>query len=970
MPVPFSSIRPRRRAAIEPLEPRVLLHAGDLDLTFGTAGRVTTALPANRFFSPDVVIVNAGHILVAGGVGASYDEIEIHRFNLDGGVDTTFGAGGSNRAIGVFESPLAISVQASGKILVLCGGPTYPEPSNEFASSNQIVCFNSDGSVDRGFGVNGVLDLPEAIANADAIAAARDDKFVIAGVGGEPYPNDSQELLVARFNADGSADTSFGTEGIRHDAFEAPSEFGGGSIGYAVAVQSDGKVVVAGEAFSYIDSEQFATTDRFLVARYDPAGNLDKTFNGKGSEFIDFAGFGGVARSVGVTSSGKILVGGTAFRAFDSDRGDNYDEPALARLNANGQLDTSFGAKGKVTITPPNFDYGDIEHLYLTAAGVLVVGESPALARFRSDGTLDPTFGKGGEVMSLPLSVYPTTLIAPRPAGGIVAVNTGSLVGPTMFGLTVSGSVDGRFGENGRAIINSVNPDAAGEVTRLRPQPDGKLLALVNYVGADYQQTTGFLRYRSDGTLDPTFGTNGFVSVGSVNGVDFGVNDFALTPNAKILVLGFVSTGNKSSAAALVRLNADGSVDKTFGANGLDEILPIGAEIIDGLSMAISPWGGIDLASAANPDDALVTVEQLNPDGTPDLSFGNGGEADISVPLDFVYVSQVAVRPDDRVVIAGADHYPQYDTGSGLFVVIQLTPKGKPDPSFGTNGVVLTSFGQSSPTVANALALLPNGNLIVAGTNDNGLGGTGVALAEYDRAGRLVPSFGDGGKVVTSFGQIESAASVAVAADGKILVGGSITTGHAGGGPHDFLLLRYNANGSLDQSFGFAGKVTTDFTGGDDTVGGIAILPNGDIIAAGGTVHPTDNPEEPKSDVAIARYIGSATPPSGSISGVVFNDQSADGVREAAEPGLAGWVVYLDLNANGTFDGDEPTVTTGASGRFVFNDLPAGTYHIGERRLSGWRRVAPAAGELIVKLSGGQHVTGQNFANVKIGAKL
>ena len=156
---------------------------------------------------------------------------------------------------------------------------------------------------------------------------------------------------------------------------------------------------------------------------------------------------------------------------------------------------------------------------------------------------------------------------------------------------------------------------------------------------------------------------------------------------------------------------------------------------------------------------------------------------------------------------------------------------GDLDSTFGNGGKVTTDFS-GEPDAASGMALQPDGRIVVVGQDGSNSSGI-VALARYNSNGGLDTSFGTGGKVTISVGAASSAAAVALQSDGRIIVGGSYFTAPGPSGNQNFLLLRYNFDGSLDTSFGFHGVVTTDFFGTADFVSDLAIRPDGRIVVAG-----------------------------------------------------------------------------------------------------------------------------------------
>jgi uncharacterized delta-60 repeat protein len=259
---------------------------------------------------------------------------------------------------------------------------------------------------------------------------------------------------------------------------------------------------------------------------------------------------------------------------------------------------------------------------------------------------------------------------------------------------------------------------------------------------------------------------------------------------------------------------APGDLDLGFGSNG-KVLTDFGSSSIDqALAVALQPDGKIVAAGGSGSDFALA---RYNADGSLDSSFGSGGK----VLTDFGSSSidgarAVALQPDGRIVAAGTSRAG----GSFDFALARYNADGSLDPGFGSGGKVLTDIGSSSFDQALAIALQPDGKIVAAG---NG----GFALARYNADGSLDSSFGSGGKVLTDAG-ISNLAAIALQPDGKIVAAGESLAA----GPLDFALARYNADGSLDSSFGSGGKVLTNL-GSLDGARAVVVQVNGKIVAAG-----------------------------------------------------------------------------------------------------------------------------------------
>lgn len=225
------------------------------------------------------------------------------------------------------------------------------------------------------------------------------------------------------------------------------------------------------------------------------------------------------------------------------------------------------------------------------------------------------------------------------------------------------------------------------------------------------------------------------------------------------------------------------------------------------------------------------------PAGTLDETFGAGGRVILDLGgLQDVIVA-VAVQDDGRILAAGSSFSPA--PRGNDFALVRFLPDGRLDPSFGAGGVVLTDLGDSD--ILGDMVLLRDGRFLVAGSS----GGDQV-VARYLPDGRLDPSFGAGGVVATDFsGDTDEAQAMALQHNGMIVVAGR---SRAPGSDFDFSLARYLPDGRLDPSFGERGKVLLDFAGLEDEAAAIVIQPDQRIVV-GGTAGTSTG-----GDFALARF--------------------------------------------------------------------------------------------------------------------
>jgi uncharacterized delta-60 repeat protein len=353
----------------------------------------------------------------------------------------------------------------------------------------------------------------------------------------------------------------------------------------------------------------------------------------------------------------------------------------------------------------------------------------------------------------------------------------------------------------------------AGTAYGMQVQPDGKILLTGQFNG-----DVTVVRYNTDGTLDTTFGTGGRVTTpfGSFSEAQ----SVQLQPDGKIVV-----AGSNNSDFLVVRYNADGSLDTTFGTGGKVTTALTATDV--GRSVLIQTDGKIVLAGYTESHFPLAfTVVRYNTDGSLDTTFGTGGAVTTQVGwlTDAAFSAQL--QPDGKIVVVGAganDAHRNVD-----FDVVRYNTDGSLDTTFGNGGKLQTPVGIDNDVAASVL-VQPDGKIVVAGSAVSGIFSTDFALVRYNTDGSLDTTFGIGGKVLTPVGPaLDVGVSVQLQPDGKIVLSGY--SAPEDGSRNDFSVVRYNADGSLDTTFGTGGKVTTLGTGYGYSVD---LQPDGKIVVAG-----------------------------------------------------------------------------------------------------------------------------------------
>lgn len=649
-----------------------------------------------------------------------------------------------------------------------------------------------------------------------SVVLQADGKIV---VGGSSYSflGAGNAFAVARFDTDGTPDTTFGGYGtIRVPTFR----YGPDAMGYAVAIGTNGKIVLAG----YFNNDDGAGY-KFGVYRYNSNGSPDSTFgaNGLVTNGIN-GGNAGDDRgsSVALQPDGRIVVAGS------SSNGSGYAF-AAARYDTNGSLDPTFGTNGtlRIAISVGNGTLDGAASVSLVSGGRIVLagsssnnsGSAFALARLDSGGTLDNTFGVKGTVR--------TEL-------------TGFL---------------------GSAIGRSV-----------AVQPDGKIVVAGYSYSSVVITSFAVARFNPNGSLDNSFNTNGTANTMIAGGVgkDVGLC-VALQSDGKIVVAG-VSTGATTPAIGLVRYNTDGTLDNSFGTGGTVRTpLDGGTGASPGNSVALQSDGKIVVAgSLQNGSNANFILTRYNRNGALDNRFGTNGLAMTSIAggSGQDYADAVAIQADGKIVVAGG-------SGSGSnssFAVARYDTSGTLDNSFGTNGTLRTAIGGSDGTFdsGTSLAIQPDGKIVVAGASHVSTGNQ-FAVARYTASGALDSDFGSSGTARTSIngsdGTYDIGESVAIQSDGRILVGGTSKDSANVG----FAAARYTAQGVLDGTWSPGGTVCVQiYDGFGQDIGGLlAVQPNGKIVAAGSSLVYSS------SAFAVARFLPGIVPFASAVSAGSILDRSA-----------------------------------------------------------------------------------------------
>jgi uncharacterized delta-60 repeat protein len=798
---------------------------GSLDLTFDFDGKLTTSFGVSGQQANSVVLQPDGKIVVAGQhtVGDG-DHFAVARYNPDGTLDTSFDSDGkvtkSVGGAGYYSYAYSAAIQPDGKIVV----------AGTSAGRFALLRLNSDGSLDSSFDGDGqVLTLVGSGGGAYDVAIQSDGKIVAAGYA---YNGSDYDFALARYNLDGSLDSTFDSDGKLTTAFGSGHDYA-----RSLAIQSDDKIVVVGYAYN-------GTNNDFALARYNPDGSLDTTFDGDGQLLTPIGAGHDYAYSVALQSDGKIVAGGYS---------DNYF--ALARYNPNGSADSTFDGDGKLTTLVGSSAYA--RAIAIQSDGkIIAVGYSWsgtnydfAAARYLTSGALDVTFDSDGTL------VTPFDSISSDSANALAIQSDGRIVTAGISGhdlalarYTSAGKLDPTFDGDGE--VTTPFGQGSDQAIDIAIQPDGKIVAVgYSYNGSNYDFALS--RYNPDGGLDPSFGVNGQASTAFQSYLSDQAYAVAIQSDGKIVV-----AGTSNGAFALARYLTDGTLDTSFDSDG-KVTTSISANFGFAQSLAIQPDGKIVVAGYwYNGSDYDFALARYNLDGSLDTSFDGDGKILTPIGPGYDYIEGVALQSDGKIVAVGY----AYNGSDSDFAVARYNIDGSLDTTFDGDGKVLTAIGSGSD-LAYSIAIQPDGKLVLAGYSSSHF-----ALARYESDGSLDSSFDGDGKVITPVGPSYGYAyALTIQLDGKIVVVGrgyNLSN-------YDLALARYNSDGSLDTTFDGAGTVLTPLGLGNDEARAVAVQSDGRIVVAG------FSESDGQKDFALARYQGDG-PATFGISDITIDEDAAD----------------------------------------------------------------------------------------------
>lgn len=389
-------------------------------------------------------------------------------------------------------------------------------------------------------------------------------------------------------------------------------------------------------------------------------------------------------------------------------------------------------------------------------------------------------------------------------------------------------------------------------LTDVKVQADQKILACGTALTASFSGQLLVLRFLPDGMLDTSFGTNGQFIVDEFQ--ESYAYEMQVLSDGKILVAGAAANPNFIFSALVLRLLPNGTLDPSFGNNGYALINPSGADHF-AFDMGVQSDGTIVLAgyrtNAAFNQEPVVFA--LTSSGMLDTTFGTDGFSAIPVSQIDNRFNALTITSDDKIVAAGHRSNPITQDGQTDFdiLVAQYTSNGSPDVSFSQDGAFTDTVSVAySDDIFDVMAN-SSGEIFIGGyTTASDFGFDAIAL-KYNSTGQRITTFGNNGVVRFNQAPQDVAYAMTLTPEGDVLLAG--TTGGFFFANSDVLLLKYSANGTLIDDFGQNGVATLDVAGAMDEANGMILQADGKIVIAGKANTGANN------DVLVARFHSVAT---------------------------------------------------------------------------------------------------------------
>ncbi|SOD93050.1 T9SS type A sorting domain-containing protein [Spirosoma fluviale] len=730
--------------------------SGTLDPSFGKNGTQTTALPINILQEQAVkVLPLTSGMYVVTRINSA---VAVAKYLANGAIDSSYGLNGYSVAVDGLG--LDAIMQNDGKVIVV--------------TSSSVIRYTTNGTLDNSFSSDGIQTVPSSSIALRSVTI-QGDKIVVAA---SRTSFSEGDFAVLRYNTDGSPDTSFSEDGLQTTDFGQFTR----DNGSALVVQGD-KILVAGTSNGYLALARYNTdgspdtsfsqdgkvtydnlsfspaqsvailgnkilvpggvANDFAVVRYNSDGTLDTTFGTSGVLTTDMGDqFNESARLITIQGDKFVLTGNT------------NNGLGVVRYNSDGSLDTSFGNNGKVTTRFDGVDFVSPESVALQGDKLLVAGYvytfaqssayDVALVRYNANGSLDTSLSDDGKLISFfPYARTYFTSSVVQPDGKVVAAGytfmnlPGSLSDVfVVVRYNTDGTLDRTFSDDG---IQTTDFGPGSQSTANAVMLQGNKIVLAGYsYNSDNNNNTDFAvaRYNADGTPDNTFSDDGkqLTDLGPASN-DFG--QLVISQGDKIVVAGYSYNYETGMSITLTRYNANGSLDNTFSSDGIqttnfgDAGITTGALALQGDKLLLA-------GTSYNLQTSTLgfLLARYNADGSLDTGFGDTGIVTTDFgPGSTVFAKFIWVQ-SDRILVAG------YQGNDTQVAMARYKLDGTLDNSFGQNGKRLSPFPNGATTYITAMVGQDDGKFIVGGnTTDPATYRQTFALARYNPDGSLDTGF-------------------------------------------------------------------------------------------------------------------------------------------------------------------------------------------------------------------------------------
>lgn len=820
---------------------------GDLDPSFDGDGFLINRFGEGYSRGNASALQPDGKIVV---VGFSYGDpnyqiFSMARFNPDGSLDTSFGAGGkveTDFAGGEVDNAMAVEIAADGKIVVAGWTQSLGTQQIDIA----VARYNSDGTLDTAFSGDGKLTLrPNNAVRSEAasIGLLADGSIYLAGFISIPGNGAAGDTLLIKLDSAGNYAAGFGTGGIfKVDAGDSNAGDGASDI---VIAESENVIFLAGGAAS--NEGTASLTNRAIVIKLNLNGVIDTNFDS--NIFPPKNGIGHYPFLPGAASidyepgaAVPLVIGGTY---FDINATPKY---GVVKILASGELQSA------VNTSIPTTTGSFCRAVKFQPDGKILAGgysqftlNNFTLVRYNPDLTLDTSFSGDGlaRVEISPGSNDFGRSLMLQSDGRVILTGESNSINFALARLTPTGGIDGSFGTNGRQTARTGS--GASIIAASARQPDGKILVAGSVNAVTSEKSFYVARHNLDGSLDTTFSGDGIATM-TFSGSDVTINDMTLQPDGKIVVAGDCGLYTICGARFLPNGDPDPAIATCCAPTGawsyfINSNFRISAKTVD-----VTPDGKILLAGSRR----LASGPNSFFDTTLLVRFDSNGTLDGTFPEQFYNLGGAASEFRDMRVLSNgkivltSDGVEDTNTD---FTIVRLNADGSFDNSFDFDGKAYIDFGATdSPT---ALDVLADGKILVAGTATVS-GRTVFASARLNTDGSPDTMLDGDGRVTTAIGTNSSVPlAVRGQSDGKFILAGYTINPEK-----QSALVRYNANGSLDNNiWGANGIVVSDF-GAASEFRTLFIQPNGSVFAAG----------KAGGNMLLARYFGALVPTASNVS--------------------------------------------------------------------------------------------------------